>query len=193
MWIESLGLRNSDKDIISSKTAWLFDDHLDAAFNMLYEDILQYRGYQVHVARPESVGSKFKDNKNRSKMITKPCLQFHNIKLGGNDNSTHWILLHCYPPFDKTVDCHVYDTLGYNELDFNTLSHIGITKNLRISNRPCFQQLDGSSCGPLVVAMATDLAFALNPENASYKIDVLRQHMVDCFSKKKMTPFLRLK
>ena len=64
MWIESLGLRNSDKDIILSKTAWLFDDHLDAAFNMLYEDILQYCGYQVHVARPESVGNKFKDNKN---------------------------------------------------------------------------------------------------------------------------------
>ena len=193
MWIESLGLRNSDKDIISNKTAWLFDDHLDVVFNMLYEDILQYRGYQVHVARPESMGSKFKDNNKKSKMITEPCLQFHNIKLGGNDNSTHWILLHCYPPFDKTVDCHVYDILGYNELDFNTLSHIGITKNLRISNCPCFQQLDGSSCGLLVVAIATDLAFALNPKNASYKVDVLRQHMVDCFSKKKMTPFPKLK
>ena len=83
--------------------------------------------------------------------------------------------------------------MDYNELDFNTLSHIGISKNLRISNRPCFQQLDGSSCGPLVVAIAPDLAFALNPENASYKVDVLRQHMVDCFSKRKMTPFPRLK
>ena len=39
MWIESLGLRNFDKDIISSKTAWLFDDHLDVAFNMLYEHV----------------------------------------------------------------------------------------------------------------------------------------------------------
>ena len=107
MWIESLGLRNSDKDIISNKTAWLFDDQLDATFNMLYEDILQYRGYQVHVARLESVD---KDNKNKSKMITKPCLQFHNIKPSRNNNLTHWILLHCYPPFDKTVDCHVYDT-----------------------------------------------------------------------------------
>ena len=130
------------QDIVLSKTAWLFDDHLNAAFNMLYEDILQYRGYQIHVARPESMGSKFKDNKNKSKIITKPCLQFHHIKLGSNDNLMHWILLHCYPPFDKTLDCHVYDTMGFQELDFNTLSHIGITKNLRISNRSCFQQLD---------------------------------------------------
>ena len=67
MWIESLGLRNSDKDILSSKTTWLSDDHLDATFTILYEDILQYRGYQVHVTRPESVGKKFKDNKNKSK------------------------------------------------------------------------------------------------------------------------------
>ena len=105
---------------------------------MLYEDIFQYRGYQVHVARSKSVGSKFKDNKNKSKMITKPCLQFHHIELGDKDNLTHWILLHCYPPFDKTLDCHVYDTMGYHELDLNTLSHVGITINLRISNRPIF-------------------------------------------------------
>ena len=101
MWIASLELRNFNNDIIFSKTTWLFSDHLDAAFNMLYEDILQYCGYQVHVARPKLVQNKFKDNKNKSKMVTKPCLQFHHIKLSGSDNLTHWILLHCYPLFDK--------------------------------------------------------------------------------------------
>ena len=101
--------------------------------------------------------------------------------------------MHCYPSFDKTFDCHVYDTMGYHELGFNALSHISITENLRISNRPCFQQSNGSSCGLLVVAIATDLAFALNPETTSYKVDVLHQHMVNCFFKKRMTPFPRLK
>ena len=72
--------------------------------------------------------------KNKSKMVNKPCLQFHHIELGGNDKVMHWIFLHYYVPFD----CHIYDTIGYHELDFNALSHIGITKNLRISNRPCF-------------------------------------------------------
>ena len=41
MWIESLRLQKFDKEIMPSAMAWLFDDHLDATFNMLYEDILQ--------------------------------------------------------------------------------------------------------------------------------------------------------
>ena len=138
MWIESLGSQNSDKDIMLSATAWLFDDHLDAAFNMLYKNTLQYCGYQVHATRLESVKNKFKNNKNKSKMVTKPCLQFHHIKLGGSVKLTQWILLRCYLPFDKTFDCQFYDTMDYHELDFNALSHIGITKNRRISNCPYF-------------------------------------------------------
>ena len=82
--------------------------------------------------------NKFKDNKNKSKMVTKPCLQFHHIKLGDSDKLTHSILLHCYLFFDKTSFCHVYDTMDYHELDFNALCHMDITKNLRISNHPCF-------------------------------------------------------
>ena len=70
MWIESLGLQNSDKDIILSAIGWLFDDHLDVAFNMLYEDILQYCGYQVHITRAEMVRNKFKDDKNKEKMVS---------------------------------------------------------------------------------------------------------------------------
>ena len=48
----------------------------------------------------EMVQNKFKD-KNKSKMVTKPCLQFHHFKLGGNDKLMHWILLHCYSPLMK--------------------------------------------------------------------------------------------
>ena len=78
------------------------------------------------------------------KVVNKPCLQFHHIEFGGNDKVTHWIFLHFYPLFDKTSDCHVYDTMDYHELDFNVLSHIGIINNLRISNRCCFQYLDAT-------------------------------------------------
>ena len=87
------------------KINWLFDDHLDVALNMLYEDILQYRGYQIHVARLDTVRNKVIDNKSKSKMVTKSCLQFHHIKLGGSEKLTHWVLLHCYCPFDRTYDC----------------------------------------------------------------------------------------
>ena len=58
MWIESLELWNFDRDVILSEDKWLFDDHLDVALNMLYEDILQYCGYQIHVARPDTVKNK---------------------------------------------------------------------------------------------------------------------------------------
>ena len=81
---------------------------------MLYENILQYLQYQVHVARPEMVRNKFKDDKNKSKMVSESCLQFHHIELGGNDRLMHWILLHCYPSFDKTSNCHVYNTMNYH-------------------------------------------------------------------------------
>ena len=110
---------------------------MNAAFTLLYKDILQYPRYQSHVARLDTLQMKAKDARNKKTMVSKSCLQFHHIKLGGNESLTHWVLLHCYPLSDSMVECHVYDTLGQHELDFEALSHIAITKNLRISYCSC--------------------------------------------------------
>ena len=111
MWIESLGLFNSDKNFILTARAWLYDDHLNAAFTLLYEDILKYRGYKLDVVRPDTMQMKVEDTRNQKIMVSKSCLQFHHTKLGGNDNLIHWFLLQCYHPSDFMVECHVYDTL----------------------------------------------------------------------------------
>ena len=46
---------NFDKNIILSAGAWLYDDYLNVAFTLLYENILQYGGYQSHVASSDTV------------------------------------------------------------------------------------------------------------------------------------------
>ena len=81
------------------------------------------------------------------------------------------------------VDCHVYDTLGQHELDFEALSYIGFMKNLRISYCSYYQQLDCSSYGLLLVAIATDLMHGLNPEIARYNV-VRTQIQIRALNKK---------
>ena len=76
MWIESLGLLNSDKKVILTTGAWLYDDHLNIAFTLLYDGILQYCGYQSHVARLDIVQMKVEDIRNKKIMVSKSCLQF---------------------------------------------------------------------------------------------------------------------
>jgi hypothetical protein len=55
-------------------------------------------------------------------------------------------------------------------LDFQLLRNIGISPNIRIQLRHPYQQEDGFSCGPLVVAMAIDVAYQLNSEESLFNM-----------------------
>jgi hypothetical protein len=48
--------------------------------------------------------------------------------------------------------------LRIHELDFEVQQHVDIIRNIRISYHPCMRQPDGSSCGLLVLAIATYIA-----------------------------------
>ena len=80
------------------------------------------------------------------------------------------------------VECHVYDTLDQHKLDFEALSRISITKIFRILYCSCCQQLDGSSCSPLVIAIARDLPYGLNPQIAKCNVNAICEHLMDCFT-----------
>jgi hypothetical protein len=53
--------------------------------------------------------------------------------------------------------------LEFHDLDFGFLQNIGISPDIRIQQRHPYQQEDGFSCGPIVVTMATDIAYQINP------------------------------
>jgi hypothetical protein len=74
-------------------------------------------------------------------------------------------------------------------LDFGLLQNIGISPDIIIQQRHPYQQEDGFSCGPLVVAMATDIAYQLNSEESIYNMVEICKHLWNCFKNRKMIPF----
>lgn len=50
-------------------------------------------------------------------------------------------------------------------------------------------QLGVTDCSLFVVAYMTSLAFGENPNDVRYNQEVLRSHLVSCFSNKKLTLF----
>jgi hypothetical protein len=66
-------------------------------------------------------------------------------------------------------------------LDFELLQNIGISPIIRIQQRHPYQQEDGFSCDPLVVAMATDISYQLNPEESIYNMVEIRKHLWNCY------------
>ena len=68
------------------------------------------------------------------------------------------------PHIESQYQCFIYDTLGFHDLDFGLLQSIGISLDIKIQQRHPYQQEDEFSCGPLVVAMATNIAYQINPK-----------------------------
>ena len=177
-WIEELHLTKKAEKVLLAKEGWLTKEHLDAAFGLLYNNILKYVGFQEHVARTDN------DLAKHVAPVNRPCLQFYHI-----DRHGHWILLYFFLLNESHYQCYVYDTFGFHDLDFEQLQHIGISSNIRIQQGHPYQQEDGFSCGPLVVAMAIDIAYQLNSGESIYNMVEIRKHLWNCFRNKKIIPF----
>ena len=173
LWIKKLNLIIEAEKVLLNKEGWFTEEHLDPAFGLSYHDILKYVGFQEHVARL--------DKSKHVTLVNRPCLQFYHI-----DQPGHWFLLYFFPCNESHYQCYVYDTLGFHDLDFGLIPNIGISPNIRIQQCHPYQQEDGFSCGPLVVAMATNIAYQLNPEKSVYNMVEIRKHLWNCFKKRKI-------
>ena len=120
-WIKELHLTKKDEKVLLAKDGWLTNEHLDATFGLLYNDILKYVGFQEHLACIDN------DLAKHAALVNRPCLQFYHI-----DQLGHWILLSFFPLNESHYQCFVYDILGFHDLDFEQLQHIGIFSNIRI-------------------------------------------------------------
>ena len=153
---------------------------MDAAFHLLYRDYLEPAGFQEHVCHLDQKLSKEKE----LPKVKKTCLQFYHVQ-----NLGHWILLYFYPLEEHLRQCYVYNSLGSHELDFNLLGNIGIPWDISVTRKFVHQQIDGSSCGPLVIAMATDVAHHIDLEDSLYDMKQLCKHLHTCFMNDKIIPF----
>jgi hypothetical protein len=78
---------------------------------------------------------------------------------------------------ESHYQCFVYHTLGFNDLGFGLLQNISIFHDIRIQQCHLYQQADGFSCGPVVVAMAIDIAYQINLEESVYNMLEIRTHL----------------
>ena len=164
---------------ILSKGIWLNDIHLNAAFTILYEQVLENKGFQKHVVRLD-----LRDDLIRT--VTAPCLQFYHHK-----RDEHWILTYFYPQNDCNHGCIVYDSLGRHSLDKGIVQKLMGTPDIPIRYAKVQQQGDGESCGFFVIAWAVDIAFGYNPEESVYVKTEMRRHLWWCLNSMQMLPFPR--
>jgi hypothetical protein len=92
-----------------------------------------------------------------------------------DDKIKHSLLLYLHFCNHPNYKYYIYNTLGIHELDFGTLQHIGIPRNIKIIYHSCMTQPDGSLCSPLIVALVINIAYQLNLELFVYNVGALHQ------------------
>ena len=63
------------------------------------------------------------------------------------------------------------------------------TEKLTITMSRCQKQTGGKDCGLFAIAFAVALVFNLNASKLKFCQEMMRPHLVDCFTKEVMTPF----
>jgi hypothetical protein len=126
-------------------------------------------------------------NVKHAALVKRPYLQFYHI-----DKHGHWFFIYFFPHNESHYQCYVYDTLGFHDLDFKLLQNIDISPNIRIQQCHPYQQEDGFSCAPLVLAMATNIAYQINSVEFVYNMVEICKHLWNCFKNKKIITFPKL-
>ena len=63
------------------------------------------------------------------------------------------------------------------------------TKNPKLTCAKIQRQIGANDCGLFAIAVATSIAFCLNPVGVHFRQREKRHHLLDCFEKGQMTPF----
>ena len=112
-------------------------------------------------------------------LITSPSnWQFHNY-------SNHWALTH----FRDSV-IYLYDSLQMEQLHPELKMQMLALYGPREVKQPYVQQQKGSKdCGCFAIAFSVSLLYGEDPSTLVYEQEMLREHIVNCFTRKHFLPF----
>jgi len=158
---------------------WLEDRHIDLCQEMIKKDVGNlYDGFQsVCVLQLANEG----DSNIRTMPSTHPFIQII------CKNRNHWITLSNMDQTYNTVD--IYDSymdLKYSDEDLIQLASTCATllksdeDSFKIRFHDLQQQCNGSDCGYMAIAVATDLSFRKDPSKSFFDPVLLRTHLAEC-------------
>ena len=177
IWMEGdiYKLYKSDRDVLLSPTAWLNDNIICAAQNILKQQMPLLQGLQV-----PSLGQTCSFD-----IIKQPFLQIlHN-------GQGHWLLISTVGTKDSEV--HVYDSI-YQSVNIKVKEQIASLlytqeKEIKLKCMNIQKQSGSNDCGIFAVANATLLSLGINPGKYLMNQGLMRSHLYECFIEGKMTIF----
>ena len=175
-WLRCHGLQLYKKDelILLSLTAWLNDNHINAAMHLLHAQFPEINGFQ--------------DTLRQSINGYEPSLHpFIQITLVCN---SHWVCvssLNC-----ESNEVKVYDSLCYplstNSTSVSQLVHTDKDK-ITLKQMDVQQQSSTSDCGVFAIAYAASICHGENPCMLHYHQPGMRQHLKTCLEDGHIKPF----
>lgn len=175
VWVQDLGLFDSDKYVLLSRTQWLNDNIINCSQKLISSEC-SYKEFQN-----TQLGKKLSFKK------IEWTDQFIQILHTGN----HW-------PTVSNVNCiegsvNVYDS-KYKHISKDTLRQIcsflrskyDVVKfhlvNIQTQPNDC-------DCGVFAIAVAMELAVNSDPSKFRYNVSQMRNHLLDCFEARKISIF----
>jgi hypothetical protein len=172
-WMKDPYLTKLEKAILENDS-WLNDRHISAAQCLLQRQYPHVDGLQNSV-----LGSR----------LMFSVMHSEGVQIINHEK--HWICI-------STIGCQpghvdVYDSL------FSTLSPSAVRQictllhsrepKLTVRMRDIQLQSGGSECGLFAIASAECLCRGEDPCGISWRQEIMRKHLISCFSKRRMSPF----
>lgn len=124
--------------------------------------------------------------------LSKPFINLNNVIQVLHIGNDHWAVLFC--PSESQIRYYdsVYSTLPFNAEEI--ISYLLNTNNgrnqIEVNDSHSIPKQSGSTeCGLYSIAIATALAYGLDPVLLVFKEDEMRLHLLQCLENRKMEPF----
>ena len=164
------------RDELRSAEAYLSDLTMNLAQWKLHQQFPQVKGFE---------DTEFSLPTSKSSFSSMKCdfIQILHV-------DDHWVTIASF----KEDEVNYYDSLFKGVIKDQVRRNIAtICKsskpNIRIRVIPCQQQQNSVDCGLFAVAVATDLAFGIDPSANSFDPSLMRGHLLQCFEDDRLTPF----
>ena len=174
-------LKEADKNIVNSSSAWFNDRLMDAAQQMICKVLgLEYQSV-LNV-------------QNRAPSPFYPVIHAEHVQIL-HDGSNHWLLSFCSNGRVQICDS-LRNTLSrksmacVKSLYKHCVNDDGVT--LPITFLPVQKQPDGYNCGPFAIAYAAELLAGNSPSDAHFDVQQMRAHFILCLENRDLTPFPKL-
>ena len=154
---------------------WLSDLHINAAQQLLQKQFNDYGGLQSTL---------YQQKKSLRKLEN--CIQILHI------HENHWAVITTIGCDSQVKKIRYYDSL-YNDTTDNAEKIISklipTTPQLEVEIMKMTKQVGSNDCGLFAIAVATALAYNMDPTTLIFAQDKMRPQLADCFIKHKITEF----